>query len=453
MASANTLCAEIINVKGTVVTNHEFYNDSDGIKHLRIHVRPNKWHENDCPICHRKCAGDGLSSETRTWRSLDFGEIPVELVSQTHYVLCREHGRHIAEVPWAYPGSRFTKAFDLTVGWLAQYLPKTTICEFMRIDYKTVGRCVKRTLDVVEPDRKARLNGLVNIGIDETSFRKGHKYITVIVNHDTNTVVWCHEGFGDEVLKLFFEELTPEQLSTIKVVTGDGAKYISRCVEKYLPGADRCVDPFHVVEWAIEALDEVRREAWRTAYEEAKNLVAEAKSNSIKKGHKDTQGMKIARAAQKKADEIKGSAYALGKNPENLTEKQAIRLELIAATNNRLYRAYMMKEELRLLLKIKNVEEAGAALKKWRWWASHSRITAFKNLSAKIKRNEKYILLTIKLGMSNARIESINNKIKVIIRRSYGFRNIENMLSMIYLVCSNLVIPIPNRKPKSRKAA
>ena len=203
----------------------------------------------------------------------------------------------------------------------------------------------------------------------------------------------------------------------------------------------------------MEALDEVRREAWRTAYEEAKNLVTEAKSNSIKKGHKDTLGMKIARAAQKKADEIKGSAYALGKNPENLTEKQAIRLELIAATNNRLYRAYMMKEELRLLLKIKNVEEAGAALKKWRWWASHSRITAFKNLSAKIKRNEKYILLTIKLGMSNARIESINNKIKVIIRRSYGFRNIENMLSMIYLVCSNLVIPIPNRKLKSRKAA
>ena len=84
MASANTLCAEIINVKGTVVTNHEFYNDSDGIKHLRIHVRPNKWHENDCPICHRKCAGDVLSSETRTWRSLDFGEILVELVSQTH---------------------------------------------------------------------------------------------------------------------------------------------------------------------------------------------------------------------------------------------------------------------------------------------------------------------------------------------------------------------------------
>ena len=81
----------------------------------------------------------------------------------------------MADVPWAYPGSYFTKAFDLTVGWFAQYLSKTTICDFMRIDYKTVGRCVKRTLDVVDPDRKIRINGLVNIGIDETSYRKGHK--------------------------------------------------------------------------------------------------------------------------------------------------------------------------------------------------------------------------------------------------------------------------------------
>ena len=184
-----------------------------------------------------------------------------------------------------------------------------------------------------------------------------------------------------------------------------------------------------------------------------KKLLNEAKADSKKKGRKDTQGMAIARAAQKKADEIKGSACALRKNPENLTEKQKLRLEIIAATNNRVYRAYMMKEELRLLLKMEKADEAAAALKKWRWWASHSRIKAFKDLSAKIKRNEKYILLTIKLGMSNARIESINNKIKVIIRRSYGFRNVENMLSMVYLVCSNLMIPIPNRKSACRKAA
>ncbi len=85
-------------------------------------------------------------------------------------------------------------------------------------------RCVNRALHDLEPERSRRLDGLVNIGIDETSYKKGHKYITVIVNHDTNTVVWAAEGHGKSVLEKFYKQLTPEQLSSIKVVTGDGAK-------------------------------------------------------------------------------------------------------------------------------------------------------------------------------------------------------------------------------------
>lgn len=94
----------------------------------------------------------------------------------------------------------------------------------MRIDWKTVGRCVSRTLNEIEPERAVRLNNLVCIGIDETSYKKGHKYITVIVNHETNTVVWAAEGHGKSVLEKFYRSLTKEQLESIKVVTGDGAK-------------------------------------------------------------------------------------------------------------------------------------------------------------------------------------------------------------------------------------
>jgi transposase len=107
-----------------------------------------------------------------------------------------------------------------------------------------------------------------------------------------------------------------------------------------------------------------------------------------------------------------------------------------------------MKETLRLLLKIKDTEEAEDALNRWLWWASHSRIKAFKELYLKIKRHKEHILNTIRLGMSNARIEATNNKIKLIVRKAYGFRNIQNMLDMVYLVCSDLRIPLPNRKPK-----
>ena len=118
-------------------------------------------------------------------------------------------------------------------------------------------------------------------------------------------------------------------------------------------------------------------------------------------------------------------------------------------SNSQLYRTYRMKEMLRILLKIKNIDEAAAELKRWLWWASHSRINAFKKLYLKIKRHRDHILNTIRLGMSNARIEATNNKIKLIIRKAYDSRNIQNMLDMVYLVCSDLKVPLPNKKPKA----
>ncbi len=452
MVSANTLCKNILNVKKTVVEDCNFYSDADGVKHIRIKARPNKWHENDCPFCHKPCpAYDRHSISPRTWRGLDAGGILVEIEYRTHRIRCPEHGVYVADVPWAYPGSGFTKEFDLTAAWLATYLPRSTVSEYMRIDWQTVGSCANRALNDLEPERSGRLDNLVNIGIDETSYKKGHKYITVIVNHDTNTVVWAAQGHGKGVLTQFYRQLTPEQLSSIRVVTGDGAKWITECVNEFTPDCERCVDPFHVVEWAMEALDEVRREVWREAYSEAVQL---AKRHPGKKGRpkaEDTEAA-IIKAAKEKAEGIKNSAYALGKAPEHLTENQQAKVAMIAENNNRLYRAYCMKETLRLLLKIKDVDEATAELKRWLWWASHSRIDAFKKLYLKIKRHREHILNTIRLGMSNARIEATNNKIKLIVRKAYGFRNIQNMLDMVYLVCSDLRVPLPNRKSKSAQS-
>lgn len=449
MVSVNTLCKNILNVKNSVIEGCSFYSDADGVKHIRIKARPNKWHENDCPFCHKRCKHyDSKCILPRIWRGLDWGGTLVEVECHTHRIECPVHGVLVADVPWAYPCSGFTKDFDLTVGWLATYLPRSTVSEYMRIDWETVGRCVHRTLNDIEPERSRRLDNLVNIGIDETSYKKGHKYITVIVNHDTNTVVWAAQGHGKGVLTQFYRQLTPEQLSSIKVVTGDGAKWITECVNEFTPDCERCVDPFHVVEWAMEALDEVRREVWREAYSEAVQLAQKHPRGKGRPKADDAEAA-IVKAAKAKAEEIKNSAYALGKAPEHLTENQQAKVAMIAENNNRLYRAYRMKETLRLLLKIKDVDEAETELKRWLWWASHSRIKAFKELYQKIKRHKEHILNTIRLGMSNARIEATNNKIKLIVRKAYGFRNIQNMLDMVYLVCSDLKVPLPNRKPKT----
>ena len=150
---------------------------------------------------------------------------------------------------------------------------------------------------------------------------------------------------------------------------------------------------------------------------------------------------------------IKGSSFAVGKAPENLTQRQKETLNTIKAMTPRYYRAYDMKEALRLILKMTDYESAKVALRKWRWRASHSRLDSFKELASKIKRNEEFILNTIKYGFSNARIEATNNKIKLIIRRSYGFKNINNMLDMIYLCCSSLLIPLPGRHYEQKEAS
>ena len=424
MASANTLCKKLLNVKNIVVESHDFYSDKDGVVHLRIKARPSAWHRDDCPFCGRRCPGyDRPVKNRKVWRGLDFGGILVEIEADTHRIHCPEHGVVTAAVPWAYPGSSFTRDFDLTVTWLAEYLSRSAVANCMRIDWQTVGSYISRSLHDPEPERAKRLDGLVNIGIDETSYRKGHKYITVVVNHNTNTVVW--------------------------VGNGDGARWITECVNKFTPDCERCVDPFHVIEWAMEALDAVRKERWHAAHEKAMKLVNDHPQKRGKP-RADDRNAAMVHDARKAASEIKGAVYSLGKVPEHLTENQKIRLNIIQANDPQLFRAYRLKESLRLLLKSTDVDQAEEDLKHWLFWASHSRIPAFKELYKKIRRHKGHILNTIRLGLSNARIEATNNKIKLIIRKTYGFRNIQNMMDM---VCSNIRVPLPNRKPEAVKSA
>ena len=199
----------------------------------------------------------------------------------------------------------------------------------------------------------------------------------------------------------------------------------------------------------MEALDKLRAERWHKAVDKVKALSnGKAKKNGRPKAD-DKQAAAI-KAAKAEASEIKNSRFALGKAPEHLTESQQVKLAMIQSSDRHLYRGYLLKESLRMIFKNTDVDEAEADLNHWLWWASHSRIPVFHDLYEKIKRHKKHILNTIRLGLSNARIEATNNKIKLIIRKAYGFRNIQNMLDMVYLVCSNITIPLPNRKLRNR---
>ena len=219
-------------------------------------------------------------------------------------------------------------------------------------------------------------------------------------NHDTAAVVWCGIGYGKEVLAGFFELLSPEQRASIRCVSADGARWIASCIDEYCPNAERCVDPFHVVTWATETLDKERRRAWSEAHLTAK----EAKKRGPGRPAKGEE----ANLEKKQAKAVKNLRYVLLKNPENLSENQQAQLEFLTQANPRLYRAYLLKEGLRLALKA-GAEGIEYALNKWMAWAQRCRIPGFRELRLKIKRNFTVIVASAMHGLSNARMEATNH--------------------------------------------
>ncbi len=426
------LLKRILNVKNVKIKFLEIRKDSRNEQCFVIGVEQTKGQNCRCPICGRKSKLYDKGTVSRYWRTLDFGTTRVFIESNAPRIKCEKHGVHTQKVSWARHHSNFTRDFENTVAWMTKALPKSAVAEYMRISWNTVGPIISRFKADADPEPKHRFNNLKRIGIDETSYKKGHKYITVVVDHDTGCIIWVHEKHGKEILKLFLEELTEEQRASIECYSADGARWISETMSEYCPKAERCLDAFHMIEWVMEAVDKTRVEAWQNA----KQKINETKNGRgrPKKGEEK----------DKTAATIKGSAYALGKAPEKLTEKQKAQLDYIANSDRKLYRAYCLKESIRLLIKLP-ADEIEEALEDWLWKASHSRIQAIYEVQKKIRRHFQAIINTAKYQLSNARIEAINNKIKLSIRMAYGFRNIDNMIDLIMLRCSDIPVKLPGR--------
>ena len=244
------------------------------------------------------------------------------------------------------------------------------------------------------------------------------------------------------MLEQFFAELTSEQRATIQLVSGDGARWIKDTVKAHCPGATFCIDPFHVVSWYTELLDAVRKEEWNKARAE---LAAERKGQPKRGRGRPKGGQSAKTAAEQRVETVKSARYPLLMNPENLSESYKAKLQQILLRDRKLATAYRLKEDLRLIFKLP-VEEVSAAVEKWRRRAWSCRIPQFVELQRKIKRHKDAILATIRHGISNARMEATNNKVKLAVRMAYGFRNIDNLISTIFLRCGDIQIALPGRQ-------
>jgi transposase len=356
----------------------------------------------------------------------------VYLEADAPRVTCRRHGVTVAAVPWARHNAGHTRAFDQQVAWLVAHCSKSALAELMRIGWRTVGTIIARVWADVEAGTDLFAD-LRRIGIDEVSYRRGGRYLSVVVNHDTGAVVWTAPGAATATLQAFFDLLGPDRCALISHVSADGAPYIAEVVRERCPQAVLCADPFHVVKWTIEALDEVRRQAWNTA--------RRAPGGSREEGGT----IRAYRRAVGDAAKIKHSRLALSKNPETLTDSQRAKLAWIAETDPRLYQAYLMKEALRMIFKLP-VTEAVVELDAWIDWAIHSDLTPFVKLARRIARHRAAILAAIEHSLSNGRVESVNAKIRLITRIAYGFTSTTNLIALIMLTLGGHRPTLPGRK-------
>jgi transposase len=283
--------------------------------------------------------------------------------------------------------------------------------------------------------RVDRLAGLRRIGIDEISYKRGHRYLTVVVDHDTGALVWAAAGRDEATLRRFFDALGPERSAQITHVSADAADWIAKVVAERCPNARRCADAFHVVAWATDALDEVRRQAWNDARAVARN--------EPRRGRPRTDA--APRPGHERARALKRARYALWKNPENLTERQHDKLAWIAKTDPRLHRAYLLKEGLRTVFVLKG--DAGKeALDRWIGWARRCRIPAFVALQRRIVKHREAIDAALDSGLSNAITESTNTKIRLITRIAFGFHGPEPLIALAMLSLGGHPPGLPGRK-------
>jgi transposase len=334
-------------------------------------------------------------------------------------------------VPWARQNARLSRALEDVIAWMAQRCDKTTVSTLLRISWQTVADVVIRV--VADHLDGTRLNDLHRIGVDEISYRKGHRYLTVVADHDTPTasVVWAGDGRSTTTLETFYRELGPDRCAQLTAVSLDLGAHYAKATRDHAPDAAICIDPFHLVRLANEAIDTTRRWAWNTA------RGGRPPADPRTRDHQPLGGPP--------ARHIKNTRWALLKDPAHLTDTQREVLAQLRTQNHILWRAYILKEELRRLYRLPPGIHPDAWLDGWLARACRSRIPAIVKLSKTIRRHRDGILAAINLGLSNSALEGLNNKTRLINHRGYGHHSAAALIAMLYLCSGGITIALPTQ--------
>jgi len=383
-------------------------------RELFLYVKP---HKNGCrcPTCGRRCKIKRILTEERTWRDVCVCGWTVRLSYRPKEIECPAHGRVQEEIPWACKHGRITYRLEYLVLLYAQLMTQKAAARLLRMPNSTFSDLLHRSIDRLRDGH--RIRDLTAIGIDEVSYRKGHKYVTVVYDLNRSRVVWVGPGKARSTIDEFFNEnLSAYQKNRIEWACCDMSETFIGAITEHCPNAKLVLDRFHVAKALSEAMDEVRKQEWRNAT-----------------------------GAERKA--LKGIRWILFKHPSNRTPEDKSILAALRTSNRRIHRASVLKDEFDLFWDYKAEWAARRFLKSWCTTALKSRLEPIRKFVATLRKHTERIITFIPSRLTNATAEGLNRIIRMVKNRASGFRKVQAFIDLIYLTIGDVDIPskIPAR--------
>ena len=397
-----TLLNKVINLPGLWVRGVRFEDDALVIFAAR------RFRLLSCPRCGTRVRGR-FEQHRRRWRHLAIWGRETFIETPIRRLRCPKCRKVQTEaVPWARHRSAFTRHFEDAVGLLAQNLNRTAVAEMTGVSWVTVGNIAERL--VAEHLHEDRFDELHCIGVDEISYRRHHKYLTVVIDHDRQRVIWAGEGKSADTLGQFFELLGPERCKQLMLISIDMSAAYQKAIREAAPQATIVFDRFHVARLAQDAVDQVRR-------------------------------AQVAKLDPEYRGSLKRTRWALLRRADKIGTREQATVATVKKINAPLYRAYLLKETFLNIFNCPDRRCAEQALDRWLAWACRSRLHPFVRLSRTVRQKADGILEFIDSKLTNARLEGMNNKIRLLSHRAYGFHSAAPLIATIYLCCSKIELP------------
>jgi transposase len=359
-----------------------------------------------CPTCG---AADcpAYDTERKTWRHLNFFQHQAYLHARVPRVRCDGCGIKTAGVPWARPDSGFTLLFEALLMAMIPSMPVKAVARLVGEHDTRLWRVVHHYVGAGRA--RADASDVTRIAVDETAARRGHDYITLFVDIDQARVLFATEGRDAKTVGAFAGDLTahggdPEAIGEVCI---DMSPAFIKGVAGNLPNAAITFDKFHAVKIINHAVDQVRR------------------------------------AEQKRQGLLRGTRYLWLRNPANLSDRQRQTLESLPTSHLKTARAYQMRLAFQDLYEQSTPEQAATFLKRWYFWATHSRLEPLIDAAHTVKRHWDGILRWFDSRIANGLIEGINSLVQAAKAKARGYRSTRNLKAMVYLLAGKLDLRLP----------